>query len=214
VRAVPKTSEERRLKSDHPSLQGYAAAAWLLDCEPAAIQAVARVEAGTEGAFLPTDEPVILFERHLFRRFTEGRYDARRVPGVKPEHAILSSSSRGGYGPYSIQHKKLQAAVLLDKQAAQRACSWGLFQILGDNHQEAGYPILQEFINAMYNDVEDHLRAFTGFIRYDARKVKAIRAKDWATFARLYNGPAYAENQYDVKMARAYTIISGDVRHA
>jgi hypothetical protein len=32
----------------------------------------------------------------------------------------------------------------------------------------------------------------------------AIRARNWAAFARGYNGPAYAKNRYDQKLAVAY----------
>jgi hypothetical protein len=193
------------MKADRPTVAAYAAAAWLLSCEPRAIQAVAEVEAGPEGAFLDSGEPVILFERHLFHRLTEGRFDGR-VWRDSPSSAwaLLSSSTPGGYGPVSMQHPKLQAAAALDRAAALKACSWGLFQILGANHDQAGYPILQRFINAMFREVDDHLRAFCMFIRHDARLVDAIRAKDWAAFARTYNGPQFSRNRYDQKMADAY----------
>ena len=32
----------------------------------------------------------------------------------------------------------------------------------------------------------------------------ALQKKDWPTFARLYNGPAYAQNRYDDKLSKAY----------
>ncbi len=32
----------------------------------------------------------------------------------------------------------------------------------------------------------------------------ALQAKNWASFARLYNGSGYAENQYDKKLLNAY----------
>ncbi|HET9994735.1 MAG TPA: N-acetylmuramidase domain-containing protein [Candidatus Acidoferrum sp.] len=32
----------------------------------------------------------------------------------------------------------------------------------------------------------------------------AMRSHDWANFARGYNGPNYAKNQYDVRLAAAY----------
>jgi hypothetical protein len=32
----------------------------------------------------------------------------------------------------------------------------------------------------------------------------AIRTKNWPSFARQYNGPAYAKNKYDEKLAEAY----------
>ena len=31
-----------------------------------------------------------------------------------------------------------------------------------------------------------------------------LRNKDWTGFAKRYNGPAYAENQYDKKLEKAY----------
>ena len=34
--------------------------------------------------------------------------------------------------------------------------------------------------------------------------MKAFAPNKWGDFARRYNGPAYAENFYDVKLARAY----------
>ena len=34
--------------------------------------------------------------------------------------------------------------------------------------------------------------------------LKHLRAKNWAAFARLYNGPAYASRGYHTRMAAAY----------
>ena len=48
-----------------------------------------------------------------------------------------------------------------------------------------------------------HLDAFVSFILAN-RLDGALRAKNWASFARGYNGPAYAQNAYDKKMAAAY----------
>ncbi|MBC8824693.1 DUF3380 domain-containing protein, partial [Escherichia coli] len=33
---------------------------------------------------------------------------------------------------------------------------------------------------------------------------RALGARQWAAFARAYNGPDYAANLYDVKLARAF----------
>ena len=32
----------------------------------------------------------------------------------------------------------------------------------------------------------------------------ALQKKDWKAFARLYNGPAYAQNRYDEKLSKAF----------
>jgi hypothetical protein len=187
------------MKDAQPSPQAYEAAAWMLMAEVRALKAVASVEAGRGGAFLPDGRPIVLFERHLFSRLTRGKFDHDR-----PD---LSNPVAGGYGSSGpFQHERLAGAALLDRDAAIKSTSWGLFQILGLNHDAAGYPELQRFINAMYRSVDDHLRALVMFIRHDPRLVDAIREKDWVTFARIYNGPAFTRNQYDSKLAAAYEV--------
>jgi hypothetical protein len=194
------------MKADWPSAEGYQGAAWLLMCDVAAIKAVAEVEAGPEGAFLPTDEPVILFEPHLFDRFTNGKHRGAIAPGVETRYAEISYPKwrRGTYGPSSIQHRKLAAAAALDRDAALRASSWGLFQVLGDNFRAAGFSTLQRFVTAMYRSADDHLRGLTMFMRSDERLVDAIRAHAWPALAEAYNGPGYRENHYDEKLAVAF----------
>ena len=189
---------------DFPSADAFAHAAWLLRCEIPAMRAFAEVEAGHEGAFYDSGEPVILFERHHFYRLTHGRHAGARVPGVSADWARICERTPGGYGPSSQQHLRLQAAAALDRDAALRSASWGLFQIMGSNHASCGYPKLQRFITAMYREVDDHLRAFVMFIRHNEQLTDALRARDWPTAARLYNGPLFARNQYDHKLAAAY----------
>jgi hypothetical protein len=36
-----------------------------------------------------------------------------------------------------------------------------------------------------------------------------LQKKNWAGFARGYNGPSYSKNAYDVKLAQAYSKLSG-----
>lgn len=195
------------IKADRPPSLSYAHAAWLVRAEPAALQAVGEVEAGPYGAFLDTGEPVILYERHIFHRLTNGRFSGAIAPGDFPREVSelsLPTADPHGYGPVSIQHAKLAAAVKLDRDAALKACSWGMFQILGLNHAEAGFPTLQGFVNAMYRSADDHLRALVMFLRHDERLVEALREHEWADFAARYNGPNFARGHYDSKLATAY----------
>jgi hypothetical protein len=184
------------MKADFPSDEAYAHAAWFLMAETRAMKAFATVEAGPEGAFLDTGEPVILFERHIFSRLTERRFDR-----IAPD---ISNPIAGGYGKYSEQHARLQKAVSLDHDAALKSASWGLFQVMGFNHTVVGFPDLQRFINAMYRSVDDHLRAFVMFIRSNPNLVDALRAKDWSRSALYYNGTGFARNKYDEKLTIAY----------
>lgn len=173
----------------------YRRAAAALDCEVAVIKAFAQVES-PRGPFENDGAPTILFERHKFSQFTGGRYDKT--------HPDLSNPVAGGYGLYSVQHSKLQRAVALDRDAALRATSWGQFQIMGFNHQRAGHATLQGFINAMYRSAGAQLDALVAFIKSDPKLLRAIRTKDWAEAARLYNGAAYRINKYDERLAAAY----------
>lgn len=197
-------------KQQTPTTEAYGHAAWLLLCKPAALRAVARVEAGTQGAFDENGAPTILFERHRFDKLTQGRFRDVTLEHVSAEFARISDPRSGGYGPFSVQHRKLALAVTKDRDAAIRACSWGLFQIMGDNHVEAGYPSIQRFVNAMYRHVDDHLRALVMFLRHNEHLVDAIRGQDWPMFAYHYNGPNHAKNDYVGRLTEAYAELRGD----
>lgn len=181
-----------------PSDRDWEAAGWYLGVGLAEMKAVAEVESGHLGAFLETGEPVILFEPHIFHRETRGRF-ADVAPGLS-----YPTWKSGAYGPVSSQHAKLERAAALDRQAALRSCSYGLFQVMGFNHQRAGFATIQAFVNAMYAGVEGHIRAFVAFVGYEERLVKALRAHDWTTFARLYNGSGYARHGYHTRLAAAF----------
>ena len=47
------------------------------------------------------------------------------------------------------------------------------------------------------------LLAFLQFI-HSIRALESLRSKNWAEFSKKYNGPGYAYNRYDAKLAREY----------
>lgn len=180
----------------------YILAAQKIGCEVAAIKAVANTETGANGSYYnfnggDDDVPSILFERHYFSRYTRGVYDTT--------HSKISSMSRGSYGKYSEQYKKILKAYSLDPDAALKSASWGKFQIMGTNYEAAGYPSVSEFVLDMSRTEKNHLKAFVNFIIADPRLKNAIINKDWLGFARIYNGPA--QDGYDVRMKDAYDAI-------
>ena len=172
-----------------------------LNVEVAAIKAVAEVEASGLG-FLPDGRPAILYEAHIFHRATGGKHaNAVDSRGKKLSSAKWDRTLYGATGDW--QHKRYEAARALDADAANKACSWGTFQILGENYKACGFDSSQAFVDAMWGGEAAHLDAFVAFIK--ANKLDgALRAKNWAAFARGYNGPGYAQNAYDKKMAAAY----------
>jgi hypothetical protein len=174
----------------------YSTAATRLGVDVRSLKAIATVEAGSEGAFYPTGEPVMLFERHVFSRLTNRQYDQ--------DYPDLSNTTPGGYGPSRSQPNRVERASRLNRDAALKSTSWGLFQIMGENYGRCGFALLQDFVNAMYRSVDEHLAALVNFVKADPLMLKALRNHNWATFAKLYNGPNYAENYYDARLERAY----------
>jgi hypothetical protein len=194
------------VRPDLPTLEAYRAGAAELGIEVEILQAFGDVEAGHEGAYLDTGEPLILFERHLMERSTAGRFHGARdeaEPRLPDGVSLVSWPEPGGYGTVSIQHRKLEAAAALDRVAALSSASWGLFQILGSNYRRAGFDSLQAFINAMYSGGADaHLAALVAFIKSDRRLLLALRGKRWTPAAELYNGRG--QRGYDVALETAW----------
>lgn len=177
----------------------YAQAAATLGVETAAIKAVAEVETAGE-AFDDMGRPRILYERHYFHRFTKGRFDK--------SNPALSNKSAGGYGKFSAQYGKLEEAYKLDPTAALKSASWGRFQIMGSHYAVAGFASVQAFVDALTRSEAAHLRAFVAFVGANSTMKTALQKKNWAAFAKAYNGAGYAKNNYDSKMAEAYARLA------
>jgi len=93
---------------------------------------------------------------------------------------------------------------MLDESAALRSASWGMFQIMGDNFAACGFTSVADFVDAMLDRESRHLDAFVAFVGANPGMLRALRSKDWVTFARQYNGPNDAENDYDTNIRDAY----------
>jgi peptidoglycan hydrolase-like protein with peptidoglycan-binding domain len=169
-----------------------------LQCESAAINAVIEVESPRTG-YLPDGRVVILFERHVFWR----QLQAHGIdPATVQAPAAILSQARGGYVGGVAEYARLAQAIA--REPAVESCSWGRFQIMGYHFQVLGYASASNMATAFASGEVEQMQAFVRFIQSDAELLKALRSRKWAAFARLYNGPAYAENLYDVKLAKAY----------
>lgn len=172
----------------------FCRAAKRIRCEVAAIKAVADTESRGQG-FYADGFPVILYERHIFRKYTDGKFNK--------SHPELSGP-QGNYGkPGANQRRKFSAAFELDPIAAMKACSWGKFQLMGFNWKVCGFSSVGDMIDAMKESEGRHLDGFVSFVKGN-RLDDEIREKDWAGFAYGYNGKGYKVNKYDTKMAAAY----------
>lgn len=178
--------------------EGIARAAALIGVGVAEIKTVIAVEALGDG-FLADGRPKILFERHKFHAFTNGNYD-----DVSPR---VSNVKAGGYESATGEYTRLYIAMQLDADAALQSVSWGIGQVMGFNWKLCGEKTLMGFILAMHHNEDVQLSLMVQFIK-SVGADDELRRHDWAGFAKIYNGPAYARNQYDAKLAAAYKRVS------
>lgn len=138
-----------------------------LQCELAAIEAVFAAEASGAG-----------FNRDgtLKRRF-EPHHMPGAVMGWR-EAFKLKAGRRAAL---------FRAAYARDPEAAARASSWGLPQIMGFNHAAAGYPSALAMVRAMAAGEDAQIEAFVALIK-SWGLAPAIRAHDWQAFETRYNG--------------------------
>lgn len=177
------------------------AAAERLGVSVAAVMAVNEVESAGTG-FLPDGRPKILFERHVMHRLLDK--SGRDADAMAAKYPNIVNPKRGGYAGGAAEYGRLGTAMGIDMDCALQSASFGLFQIMGFHFADCGYGTPPEFYSAMRESEGKQLAAFAAFIESQPDLHKALKARKWAEFAKIYNGPAFRENLYDTKLARAY----------
>lgn len=177
----------------------------------AAVYALNEVESQGRG-FLDNGKPVILYERHIMYRqlqVTRAPEDdqeqlRQRADDLAKQAPALVNPKAGGYIGGTSEHQRLAQARQIDEVCALESASWGAFQVMGFHWKRLGYASVHDFVAAMVRSEADQLEAFVRFIETDASLLKALKGLKWATVAKLYNGPDYQRNLYDVKLERAF----------
>lgn len=181
----------------------YVQAAGYLNVEVAAIKAVQEVETGGRGGFIRVGYPTILFEGHIF-------WSQLKKKGLNPEDYTSGNEdilypkwTKKYYKQGMEEYERLKRAEEINREAALCSASWGMWQIMGFNHAVCGCNTVFDFCTEMQLNEGTQLNLFTAFLRTNGWD-KYLRSKDWAEFAKHYNGPSYKENRYDEKLAQAY----------
>lgn len=152
-------------------------AAQVLNCEVALIRAVDSVESSGSG-FTKAGELLLRFETAWFKRYT-----GQTVVG-------------SGREAYLNAHR-------INAHAALLSTSWGRYQMMGFNHQIAGYATVEAMVAAFQTGEGQHLDGFVAFVK--GKKIDDdLREKNWRGFASGYNGSGYEAGQYHTKLAAAY----------
>jgi hypothetical protein len=169
--------------------------------EVAALKAVLAVESAGAG-FDKSGRPKALFERHHFFKHLKAK-------PVELDQAVSAGLAYPKWGekPYpkgsDAVYAEIAAAYDIDADAALLSTSWGLGQVMGSNFKMIGCESVAEMLAQAMHSEGQQLRHMANFCK-SAGLINAMKNKDWAAFAKGYNGPQYAKNQYDIKLANAY----------
>jgi hypothetical protein len=201
--------------------EDYEVAASELGCEVAVIKTIEMVESGG-AAFDKKNRPYILYERHVFSRNTnpKQKYDESdpnlscKTPyhwEKKTKRASVDDLPADQYPNVGgkeenneFSYQRLMKAYSLDEDAALKACSWGKFQVLGENYSGA-FSSVREMVEAVCKNEFGQLKTFISFAKSNHLQ-KALKDKNWLHIARTYNG----KNQkgYDVKLKKQYDALT------
>lgn len=167
-----------------------------------ALVAVSLVETGGRSLAAVGDrfEPLIRFEGHYFDRLLTGRLrETARLAGLAHPKAgrVRNPASQ------EARWRLLERAIALNREAAFASASWGLGQVMGAHWKALGFATAEAMAACARASVAGQLRLVARFLRIGGLDAMLTRG-DAAGFARRYNGPAFRQNRYDIKIAAAW----------
>lgn len=168
---------------------------------------LAVVECETSGKPFEQDgkTPALLFERHKFYSEMKKHEPSKLSAAIKAGLAIPKWSRKTQYKDQGTSAGRLSViarARAIDEEVANRAASWGLGQTMGFNAERLKYENATAMVAELSKGIAEQIEAMVREIK-TSRLDRYLVAKNFAAFAKGYNGPGYKENNYDVRMQKA-----------
>ncbi len=169
------------------------------------LRAVTEVESHGSG-FFDNGSCAILFERHIFFNQVTNKFGRKRADewAAKYPNICAPTPSQSAYYGGIREWDRLDFAKNLDAECALLSASYGMFQIMGFNHNYCGYDSVGAYVADMTVSEKFHVGAVAMFIRNQPRMWTAARDLDYNEFARQYNGKRYAEHNYHGRLKKAH----------
>lgn len=151
--------------------------------------------------------PVILFEPHVFYRLL-----SESMRAIAVQRGLASEKWNKSLYPKTQTDRwnQFHLAAEIDKSAAIEATSFGVGQVLGQNWKSLGFASASDFFDHVTVGLDQQIDVMMRYIMVN-KLDDELRDGRWAAFARGYNGPAYAKNKYDTKLAEAAARYGGVV---
>ena len=179
----------------------------LLGVEPACLKAVVKVETGNKGGFEKNGKPQILFEGHVFwRELVKLGLDPETLKEGN-EDILYRTWDKSKYKGGEKEWDRFEKAAKINRGAAIKSASWGMFQVMGLNYVLCGCGRIEEFEEKMCKDKFSQFVLGMEFLK-QSKLIKPLKNHDWIGFAEGYNGPGYAKNSYHLKLKSAFLTFS------
>lgn len=172
----------------------------------AKIRAVAEVESRGNG-WLNDGLVKILYERHKFWKYNNDT--------SAPKSTFFNYPTGGNYtidadnNDINDSWEKLLRACEFDPLAAFMSVSMGKFQVMGFHYALLGFKTPWDMMYSLVSDEKKHYELLVRYIKVNhlSKAFVAINgvADNCRSFAAGYNGSGYANFNYHVKIANAYT---------
>lgn len=176
--------------------------------DPALILAVIEIECPRPPFEADGVTPRFLFERHVFWKQLK-KHDPELLPDAERKGLAHKDWRRTtqykDQGTSKGRMHLLKEAIGVNMEAAYASCSWGLGQIMGFHAAKLGYgTATQMFTQMRAGGIHAQLEIMWAYMEAVPGLIDALKAGDWEKFAKGYNGPAYAQNDYDTRLASAF----------
>lgn len=182
--------------------------------DPKVARAIMLIESGGSG-YNADGSLKIRFEAHIFEQYiSKNIFDAhfRYVPG-EYNSQYYRESIRDPWIAIHVSQANERSAVAIaqniNQEAAAKATSFGVAQVMGFNHARVGYDSALQMAKAYSRDVIYQYFGFMNYILTDPELLQAVREKDWKRIALLYNGSGQVE-YYANLLKKKYEEIQGD----
>ena len=175
-----------------------------LKIDPAVAVAVFAVESGGRG-FGDDGRTLIRFENHIFYnywgknnadRFNQFfKFDQAQTWQGHQWRPAPDQNWRDFHGRQTAEWEALTFAATLNDTAAKFSISMGSPQIMGFNFAGIGYESVKQMFDAFASGDRAQIIGFFDFVQgpsTNSRRVLALQANDFNTFASMYNGPGQA----------------------
>ena len=172
---------------------------------PAALLAVKLVESGTRSGFLSSGRPQILFEGHVFYKYLKANVKSLNMTQLCAQYPniVYPKWDKSKYLGGEKEWTRLEKAREINVKYANYAASWGMFQVMGFNYKKCGCQSVNEFVKCMSSSQEQQLMLTLNFLK-SSGLIEPLKNRQWAPFAKGYNGAGYAQNKYHLKLQAAY----------